>query len=731
MYFKKFPNFIQPGAKDCGPTCLQIISKYYGKQIPLQTIRDFSETTRDGSSVLGISTAAEQMGYEVLNVKINFTILSEEIPLPCILYWNKNHFVVVYEITEKKVKISDPAFGLINYSHKEFIKNWIGNNADSRTQEGIAILLETTPAFFENKFKIVDKKMNFSFLLQYLFVYKSLLFQLILGLLAGSIISLLLPFLFQSIIDVGLQNRDINFIYLVLIAQIVLFAGSMSIEITRSWILLHLSSRVSISFISDFFAKLMSLPISFFDTRLTGDIMQRIHDHHRIEKLLTGSSLTTLFSIVSLVIFSTILCLYNYRLFVLYIAGSILYLIWITFFMRKRRELDYKRFAQLSTESSTVIELINGMQDIKLKNAEIQKRWNWQFLQIKLFKLKKESVSLENWQYVGGTFIYQAKDMLTSFLAAKLVLDGSMTLGMMLSVQYITGQLNGPLIQLINFMREFQDTKISMERLEEIHLKDNEAKDSPDITLPPGNKDIEVKNISFRYTGSGNFVFENLNLHIPYKKTTAIVGASGSGKTTLMKLLMKFYEPNEGKITVGNENLNKISPKVWRQYCGVVLQEGFIFNESIEKNIAVGDEYIDKQRLANSVNMANIKNFIESLPSGYKTKIGNEGLPLSGGQKQRILIARALYKVPEFILFDEATSALDANTERTIVENLEDFFKNRTAVIIAHRLSTVKSADNIIVLDSGKVVEEGNHDELVKLRGEYYRLVKNQLELGN
>lgn len=731
MYFKKFPNYIQPGAKDCGPTCLQIISKYYGRQIPLQAIRDFSETTRDGSSVLGISTAAEKIGFEVLNVKINFTILSEEIPLPCILYWNKNHFVVVYEVSKNKVKISDPAFGLINYSHKEFIKNWIGNNANVHTQEGIAILLETTPDFFENKFEISDKKMNFSFLLKYLFIYKSLILQLILGLLAGSILSLILPFLFQSIIDVGLQNRDINFIYLVLIAQIMLFAGNTGIEITRSWILLHLSTRVSISFISDFFAKLMSLPLSFFDTRLTGDIMQRIHDHHRIEKLLTGSSLNTLFSIVSLVIFSVVLCLYNYKLFMLYTAGSILYLAWITIFLRKRRELDYKRFAQLSTESSKVIELINGMQDIKLKNAEIQKRWNWQFLQIKLFKLKKESVLLENWQYVGGTFIYQTKDILTSFLAAKLVLDGSMTLGMMLSVQYITGQLNGPLIQLINFIREFQDTKISMERLEEIHLKDNEENGSPDIIFPSGNKNIEIKNISFRYTGSSNFVFENLSLHIPYKKTTAIVGASGSGKTTLMKLLMKFYEPNEGKITIGNENLNRIPPKLWRQYCGVVLQEGFIFNDSIDKNIALGDDHIDKRRLMNSINIANIKSFIESLPLGYKTKIGNEGLPLSGGQKQRILIARALYKVPEFILFDEATSALDANTEKDIVANLEDFLKDRTAVIIAHRLSTVKSADNIIVLESGKVVEEGNHEELVRLKGEYYRLVRNQLELGN
>lgn len=731
MNLKKFPNYIQPGAKDCGPTCLRIISKYYGKDISLQTIRDFSETTRDGSSILGISTAAEKMGFESLPVKINFDTLYHEIPLPCILYWNKNHFVVLYEITKKKIKLSDPAYGLIEYSHEDFIKNWIGNNADHNTEEGIAVLLETSPDFSESKFKVYDKKVNFSFLLKYIVNYKALLFQLIIGIAAGSILSLLLPFLFQSIVDVGIQNKDINFIYLVLIAQVGLFAGNVGIEITRSWILLHLSTRVSISFISDFFIKLMSLPISFFDTRLTGDIMQRIHDHHRIETLITSSSISTVFSIVNLLLFSIILCLYHYQLFLVYLFGSVIYLIWITFFLKKRRELDYKRFSQLSMEGSKVIELINGMQDIKLKNAEIQKRWGWQFLQIKLFKLKQESVSLESWQYAGGTIIYQIKDILMSFLAAKLVLNGSMTLGMMLSVQYITGQLNGPLSQLINFLREFQDTKISLERLEEIHLKTNEESGTQNEFLSFIKNDINVDNISFRYTGSSNFVFENLNLKIPFKKTTAIVGASGSGKTTLMKLLMKFYEPTIGTITIGDRKLSTISPKLWRQYCGVVLQEGYIFNDTIEKNIAVGDNYIDREKLINAIKISNIKNYIDSLPLGYKTKIGNEALPLSGGQKQRILIARALYKMPEFILFDEATSALDANTEKVIVDNLENFFIDRTAVIIAHRLSTVKSADNIIVLNYGKVVEEGSHEELVKLKGEYYRLVKNQLELGN
>ena len=729
---KLFPNYIQPDFKDCGPTCLRIIAKFYGKTIPLQQIRNLSETTREGSSLLGLSEAAENLGFRSLGVQIDFKTLCEEVPFPCVVHWNKQHFVVVYKIDKTgKVYISDPSYGLITYTKEEFIKHWIGANADETTEEGIALLLETTPVFYKNEFDEDEKKMTFSFLSKYLLKYKSLVVQLAVGLLAGSLLSLILPFLTQSIVDVGIQNQDLNFIYLVLIAQIMLFLGRMGIEVIRSWILLHLSTRINISIISDFFIKLMRLPISFFDTRMTGDIMQRINDHTRIEQLLTSSSLNTLFSLVNLIIFSIVLLFYDYRLFLVYFVGAILYIGWISFFLKKRKELDYKRFSQISQEQSKVIELVNGMQEIKMHNAEKQKRWGWEFLQVKLFKLRIKSLSLEQWQSVGGNFINQMKDILVSFLSAKLVLSGNLTLGMMLSVQYIIGQLNSPLLQLVEFIRQTQDAKISLERLGEIHDKeDEENKDEQYVSEIP-QQDILVKDVSFRYIGSDQFVFENLNLSIPYQKTTAIVGASGSGKTTLLKLLMKFYEPNNGEIKIANTNLKNISPKTWRDHCGVVMQEGYVFNDTIAGNIAIGEDFIDKQKLRKAVEIANIKDFIETLPLSYNTKIGNEGLGVSGGQKQRLFIARAVYKSPEYIFFDEATSALDANNEKIIMENLEQFFKGKTAIVIAHRLSTVKHADKIIVLDKGKVVEEGNHKELVALKGEYYRLVKNQLELGN
>ncbi|WP_373747901.1 peptidase domain-containing ABC transporter [Kaistella sp.] len=728
----KFPFYKQPDNKDCGPTCLRIISKFYGKTIPLQQIRNLSETTREGSSLLGLSDAAENLGFRSLGVQIDFKTLVEDVPLPCIVHWNKQHFVVVYKIDKiGNIYISDPSYGLITYTREEFIKFWIGENANENTEEGIVLILETTPAFFQTEFDDQESKASFSFLSRYLFKYKSLVFQLAIGLLAGSLMSLILPFLTQSIVDVGIQNQDLNFIYLVLIAQVMLFLGKMGIEVIRSWILLHLSTRINISIISDFFIKLMKLPISFFDTRMTGDIMQRINDHHRIEQLLTNSSLNTLFSLVNLIIFSIVLLFYDYRLFLVYIIGAVLYVLWITFFLKKRKELDYKRFSQVSQEQSKVIELINGMQEIKMHNAEKQKRWGWEFLQVKLFKIQIKSLSLEQWQSVGGNFINQIKDILVSFLSAKLVLEGNLTLGMMLSVQYIIGQLNSPLMQLIDFIKQTQDAKISLERLGEIHDKEDEENADEQYTSEIPQQDIEVRNLSFRYIGSDAFVFENLNLSIPYQKTTAIVGASGSGKTTLLKLLMKFYEPNEGEIKLGNTNLKNISPRTWRDHCGVVMQEGYVFNDTIAQNIAVGEDYIDKIKLRKAVEIANIKDFVEGLPLSYNTKIGNEGVGVSGGQRQRLFIARAVYKSPEYIFFDEATSALDANNEKVIMENLEKFFKGKTAIVIAHRLSTVKHADKIVVLDRGKVVEEGSHSELVAKKGEYYRLVKNQLELGN
>ena len=728
----KFPFYRQPDAKDCGPTCLRIVSKFYGKSILLQKIRNISETTRQGSSLLGLSDAAESLGFRSLGVQIDFDTLTEEVPLPCIVHWNKNHFVVVYKIDKsEKVYVSDPSYGLISYRREEFIRHWIGNNANETTEEGIALLIETTPEFYQNEFEEEESKASFSFLSKYLLKYKSFVFQLTIGLFAGSLLSLILPFLTQSIVDVGIQNQDLNFIYLVLLAQVMLFLGRMGIELIRSWILLHLSTRINISIISDFFIKLMKLPISFFDTRMTGDIMQRINDHHRIEQLLTNSSLNTLFSLVNLVVYSIVLLFYDYRLFLIYLVGAVAYVGWISFFLKKRRELDYKRFSQVSQEQSKVIELVNGMQEIKIHNAEKQKRWGWEFLQVKLFKLRIKSLSLEQWQSAGGNFINQMKDILVSFLSAKLVLSGNLTLGMMLSVQYIIGQLNSPLMQLIDFIRQYQDASISLERLAEIHDKEDEENTEEHYASEIPKKDIEIENVSFRYIGSDQFVFENLNLTIPYQKTTAIVGASGSGKTTLLKLLMKFYEPNTGEIKLGNTNIKNISPRFWREHCGVVMQDGYVFNDTIAENIAVGEDYIDKQKLRKAVEIANIKDFIEELPLSYNTKIGNEGIGISGGQKQRLFIARAVYKSPEYIFFDEATSALDANNERIIMENLEQFFKGKTAIVIAHRLSTVKHADKIIVLDKGKVVEEGTHTELVAKKGEYYRLVKNQLELGS
>ncbi|WGQ11200.1 peptidase domain-containing ABC transporter [Pedobacter gandavensis] len=729
---KKFPFYKQPDAKDCGPTCLRMIAKYYKKSIPLQHLRTLSETTREGSGLLGLSNAAENLGFRTLGVKIDFDTLVAEAPLPCIVHWNKNHYVVVYKIDKAgKVYISDPSYGLITYPKEEFIKHWIGENANDKTEEGIALILETSPSFYKNEFEEEEKKTSFSFLFRYLIKYKSLVIQLAFGLLAGSLLSLIFPFLTQSIVDVGIQNQDINFIYLILLAQVMLFMGKIGIDIIRSWILLHLSTRINISIISDFFIKLMRLPISFFDTRMTGDIMQRINDHHRIEQLLTNSSLNTLFSMVNLIVFSIVLLVYDYRLFVVYLIGAILYIAWISFFLKKRKELDYKMFSQVAQEQSTVIELINGMQEIKMHNAEKQKRWAWEFLQVKLFKIKIKALSLEQWQSVGGGFINQIKDILVSFLAAKLVLSGNLTLGMMLSVQYIIGQLNSPLLQLIDFIKQTQDAKISLERLGEIHDKEDEEDSDEQYATEVPQKDIELTNVSFKYTGSDAFVFQDLNLVIPYQKTTAIVGASGSGKTTLLKLITKFYEPTQGDIKIGNTDMKNISPRFWRDHCGVVMQESYVFNDTIANNIAIGEDTIDKQKLRKAIEIANIQGFIESLPLSYNTKIGNEGIGISGGQKQRLFIARAVYKSPEYIFFDEATSALDANNEKIIIENLEQFFKGKTAIVIAHRLSTVKHADKIIVLDKGKAIEEGNHQELVAQKGEYYRLIKNQLELGN
>ncbi len=732
---KKFPHYRQPDSKDCGPTCLRIVAKHYGKLYSLQHLRELSETIRDGSSLLGLSDAAERIGFRSLGVKIDYNTLLEA-PLPAILHWNKQHFVVLYDVKTKRGKdvwyISDPAHGLMAYSKEELLKHWIGNNATETSEEGVALLLETTPTFFEEKNEDKkEQKLGVAFLSKYLLKHKKFISQLIIGLIAGSLLQLLFPFLTQSIVDVGIKNQDIHFIYLILVAQLFLFVGRTAVEVIRSWILLHLSTRINISLISDFFIKLMNLPIAFFDTRMTGDILQRINDHQRIESLLTTSSLNVLFSAVNLVIFGAVLAFYNLYILLIFMLGSFLYFLWIKIFLKKRAALDYKRFSEVSQEQSKVIELINGMQEIKLHNAEKQKRWGWEYLQARLFKVSIAGLKLEQYQSVGSSFINELKNILITVLAAKLVIEGSITLGMMLAITYIVGQLNGPISQLVNFVREWQDAQISLDRLAEIHNKeDEEQHDQEKLHEIPTEVDLQLQNLSFRYIGTENPVLKNLGLQIPANKITAIVGTSGSGKTTLMKLLLKFYEPNEGTIHLGTHELKNVSQKSWRSRTGVVMQEGFIFSDTIAHNIAVGEDEIDKQKLAHAVHVANIGDFVNTLPLAYNTKIGQEGMGLSTGQKQRLLIARAVYKNPDFLFFDEATSALDANNEKVIMERLNTFFENKTVVVIAHRLSTVKNAHQIVVLDQGSIIETGTHKDLVRQKGAYYNLVKNQLELG-
>jgi ATP-binding cassette subfamily B protein len=730
MQKNKFPFYKQADAKDCGPTCLKIIAKYYGKNLNIQQLRSLSETTREGSNLLNLSEAAEQIGFRTLGVKLSFEKVNEA-PLPCLLHWNANHYVVLYKIKNDRIFVSDPAFGLLEYNKEAFIKNWIGGNAEEDTEEGISLLLEPTPKFYQSEFDKEEKAFGFGLLFNYIFPYKSFVIQLIIGLLAGSLLQLIFPFLTQSVVDVGIQNQNIHFIYMILAAQLFLFFGKTALELIRSWILLHLSTRINISLISDFFIKLMNLPISFFDVRMTGDIMQRINDHHRIERILTTSSLNVLFSVFNMFIMGGVLAYYNLKIFTVFFVGSLLYFLWVTLFLKRREALDYKRFSEVSQEQSKVIELINGMQEIKLHNAEKQKRWGWEYVQARLFKVSMKGLVLEQTQSIGSNFINELKNIIIIFLSAKLVIDGQITLGMMMAISSIVGSLNGPIVQLISFIREAQDAKISLARLSEIHEKEDEtASIDEKIKEVPKDAAITIKDLSFRYIGSDVNVLENLNLTIPSNKITAIVGTSGSGKTTLMKLLQQFYEPNSGEILVGKISLSKIAPKYWRSHIGSVMQEGYIFNDTIANNIAIGVDSIDKEKLLYASDVANIKNFIEDYPLGFNTKIGMEGVGMSTGQKQRLLIARAVYKDPEMLFFDEATSALDANNEKEIMEKLNVFFKDKTVVVIAHRLSTVMNADQIVVLEKGKIIETGNHQELIKQKGNYYELVKNQLQLG-
>jgi ATP-binding cassette subfamily B protein len=724
---KNFPFFHQLERLDCGATCLRMVARYYNRYYSLEFLRELTYMGKQGVSLLEISDAAEAIGMQTLAVRVSYERLIKDVPLPCIVHWEEDHFMVVYRANEQQVWIADPAEGKYQLSREEFLAGW---GIEEENKEGVVLVLEPTPEFYHREGEDQDHS-RWSYVWSYFKQHSNLLLQLGVGVLVAGLLQIATPFFLKSLVDIGIGHLEPGFISMMILGLFLLFVAQMVVEVFRRWILIHVGMRVNVNILSDFLLKLTRLPLRYFDNRLTGDLLQRIADHERIQRFLTSTTLFSLLSLFNFVAFSLLLFFWNYWVLSIFFIGTLLNLSWVYYFQVKQQEIDYKSYDQYAEHQGKLIELVDGMQDIKLHNAEKSKRWSWERTQAALIRTEIKGAVWSQFQRTGGDFINEGKNLLILFFVANAVLDGSMTIGMLVAIMYVVAQLNSPIRQFIEFMKTFQDAQISLERMNEIHAKANEEDASHKINMLPETGDLNLENVVFQYNGPNSpVVLNGINLNIQKGKTTVIVGTSGSGKSTLLKLLLNFYEPVEGTIRLGEVKLDNLQHKFWREKCGAVLQGAYIFNDTIARNIGLGDEVIDKRRLLKAVKVANIQSFIETLPLGYSTKVGKDGLGLSLGEQQRLLIARAVYKDPEYFFFDEATSALDAFSEMLIMENLNESFPDRTMLIVAHRLNTVRLADHIIVMESGEVVEQGNHDELYYRGGAYHQLVRNQIELG-